>query len=83
MFSGGIKIFSAHVINKLYCRATELFLCQYICCSEVGFSTQSLWSRLAENLKQKDIGNVSVYKFIASRISIATFSRLITYWMFY
>lgn len=38
MFSGGLKMFSVHVINKLYCHQTEVVLRQYISCSEVGFS---------------------------------------------
>lgn len=36
MFLEGIKMFSVHVIKKLYCH--ELVHCQYISCSEEGFS---------------------------------------------
>lgn len=38
LFWGAIKIFSIQVIKKLSCKATQLAHCQYLSCSEMGFS---------------------------------------------
>lgn len=41
MFLGDIKMFSVHIIQKLYCHANKLVHCQYISCNNVGFSQKA------------------------------------------